>query len=550
MYAWQAEALRAWVEARTRGVIEAVTGTGKTMVGIAAAMDTLEAGGKVQVVVPTIELLRQWTVELRRSMPGKRIGQLGDGKQSEWRSADIIVSVVNSARMYDLGRPSPGSLLIADECHRYGSAANARALDDRFPRRLGLSATYARSDEGNAEFLDPYFGDTCFRMDYRRAIADEVTAHFKVALVAVRFAPGEREAYDEANRVTYEAQRWLISGGHVREEPFGEFMKDVARLAQGEHGRATWKARSFLSNFTERRRILAESLAKRVHLTHLLPALAGADRSIVFTQTIEAAEDAVRVMKVGRLNAEAIHSRLAPEHRRRVLARFAQGQLHVIAAPQVLDEGVDVPAADLAVILAASRTQRQMIQRMGRVLRRKDDGRLARFVVLYVEGSSEDPAGGAHSDFLNEIVDVADEVANFKAGTATSTICAFLNDLTPAKPQGPPRMAGPIAGQRSAGANSATASSKASVVVSASPITSPAKTAPAQPRVARAATSKKKQSREVQAEDVSVSCVGARRSDRLRLAHGWQTYLADGDDAETAPSDLSEGWHGTEQATR
>jgi len=424
-----------------RGVVEAVTGTGKTMVGIAATIEALRDGGKVQIVVPTVELLRQWTVNLSRWLPPGQVGQLGDGEYADWKSKDVIVSVINSARRYDLGSPGRNALLVADECHRYGSVSNALALDERFDRRLGLSATYARADDGNATYLEPYFGDTCFRMDYRRAIADEVTAHFKVALVGVPFAPGERERYDEANSAAWEAQKWLIERGYAAEEPFGEFMKDVSTLAQGEHGRATWKARSFLSNFTERRRILAESPLKREYLAKLLPALGAADRSIIFTQTVEAAGDAVSVINASQFKAEAIHSKMGSDDRRKVLARFASGQLRIISAPQVLDEGVDVPAADLAVILSASRTRRQMIQRMGRVLRRKDDGRLARFVVMYVEGSSEDPALGAHADFLDDITDVADKVAEFKVGSHGRDICAFLNDYLPDRPQGSPRMA-------------------------------------------------------------------------------------------------------------
>ena len=82
----------------------------------------------------------------------------------------------------------------------------------------------------------------------------------------------------------------------------------------------------------------------------------------------------------------------------------------MISAPQVLDEGIDVPAADLAIILAASRSRRQMIQRMGRVLRRKPDGRRAQFVVVSVDGTVEDPALGAHATFLDEITNVADDI--------------------------------------------------------------------------------------------------------------------------------------------
>ena len=74
----------------------------------------------------------------------------------------------------------------------------------------------------------------------------------------------------------------------------------------------------------------------------------------------------------------------------------------------ILDEGVDLPAAHLGIILAASQSRRQMVQRMGRVLRRKADGRFARFVIAYVVGTSEDPGEGAHGAFLEDINDVAD----------------------------------------------------------------------------------------------------------------------------------------------
>jgi superfamily II DNA or RNA helicase len=112
-----------------------------------------------------------------------------------------------------------------------------------------------------------------------------------------------------------------------------------------------------------------------------------------------------------------------------VLRRFAEGDLQVISAPRVLDEGVDVPEADLAVIIGASRSRRQMIQRMGRVLRRKPDHRRARFAVLYVESTIEDPAQGAQETFLEEITEVADEVRPF--GSASGTFDAAVEFLRP-----------------------------------------------------------------------------------------------------------------------
>jgi Helicase conserved C-terminal domain len=116
------------------------------------------------------------------------------------------------------------------------------------------------------------------------------------------------------------------------------------------------------------------------------------------------------------LRAGAMHSSLPARARAEVFDLFATGELQVLAAPRVLDEGVDVPAADVAVIIGASRSRRQIVQRMGRVLRRKADGRHARFVVVFVEDSVEDPSSGAHETFLDEVVNVAEGVSRLRIG--------------------------------------------------------------------------------------------------------------------------------------
>lgn len=100
--------------------------------------------------------------------------------------------------------------------------------------------------------------------------------------------------------------------------------------------------------------------------------------------------------------------------------------MKAIVAPRLLDEGVDVPEADLGVIVAASQQRRQMVQRMGRVLRRKQDGRAARFVIIFVEDTSEDPDGHAHETFLNEILDVAEDIQRFSPDRDAEALNAFL----------------------------------------------------------------------------------------------------------------------------
>jgi superfamily II DNA or RNA helicase len=421
------EALEAWRRQGSRGVVEAVTGTGKTRLGVAAIAAELATGGQGVVLVPTRELLGQWEDALVGSLPrGVRVGLLGDGGQGSLGRDDVLVAVVNSARE-GLRPRRPGGVLVADECHRYASECNRLALGSAFPRRLGLTATLARPDDGHTTWLAPYFGETCFRMGYRRAMQDGVMARFALALVGVRFSPEERDRYDELSLEMRLRRAKLLHQGLVREDPVGAFLQDVARLAQGDDDDAAL-ARGYLGAMQERRHLLAETPAKGEALRSLEGAFRGAERALVFTLGIAAAEQAARDLRALGLTAEALHSGLDRAARRSVLARFASGDVRVATAPQVLDEGIDVPAADLAVVLAASRSRRQMTQRMGRVLRRKPDGRLARFGVVFVEGTIEDPATGAHEGFLDEVTAVADRQERFSSRAEVGAVSAFLAD--------------------------------------------------------------------------------------------------------------------------
>lgn len=436
LYAWQAEALAAWVQRGRRGVVEAVTGTGKTMVGVAAVLDRLGTRGQALVLVPTKELQRQWTGVLRELLPrGTLVGELGDGGTGSLTTHDVLVAIVNTLRSADARPIRPHGLLVADECHRYASALNRLALDPRFDRRLGLSATYARDDDGHLTWLDPYFGGSCYQLGYRRAIGDGVAARVAVALVGVRFEPWERADYEELTEVMRVAAVRLTERYGVPREPYSAFMREVNALADGARDQAPASlARRYRSAVTQRRRLLAEATGKADTLQTLAPAIRAADRTIVFTQSIAASEEVARRLAGRGIQAGVIHSGLPAKLRRDVLHRFASGAIPAVSAPRVLDEGVDVPAADLAVIVGASRSRRQMVQRMGRVLRRKSDGRLARLAVLFVEGTVEDPAAGAHEGFLGEVTQVADAVRRFPADMPAADVVRFLSATKSAAP--------------------------------------------------------------------------------------------------------------------
>ena len=327
-------------------------------------------------------------------------------------SDDLVIAVVNSARDGDLSPRRPGGLLIADECHRYASSENRRALHDTFPRRLGLSATFARPDDGHLAWLMPYFGSVCYRLGYERARNDGVIAPFDVTLVSLEFTNEERAVYDEQTVAMSKAAAELIARFYLPTEPIGAFMAAMSALARAD-GPGSIPARRYLAAIQERRRVLDDAEAKVELLRQLAPAIAGADRTLVFTSSIAAAERATGVLGGLGVPTAAVHSDHPSAVRRERMAGFRDGRFVALVAPQVLDEGIDVPAADLAIVLGASRSRRQMVQRMGRVVRRKPDGRRARFVIGYIRETVEDPDFGAHELFLDEVRAVATRVTTY-----------------------------------------------------------------------------------------------------------------------------------------
>ena len=136
-------------------------------------------------------------------------------------------------------------------------------------------------------------------------------------------------------------------------------------------------------------------------------AISDADRTLIFTQSIKSANAIAAELIEHGVAAAPHHSEIDMTQRDDILRQFAEGELTVLVSVQTLEEGVDVPDADLAIIVASSKQRRQMVQRMGRVLRRKSDGRDARFIILFVALTDEDPRLGAHETFVDELIDVA-----------------------------------------------------------------------------------------------------------------------------------------------
>lgn len=431
---WQAEALAVWT-ATGRGVVEAVTGAGKTRLALATVRLVVERGGGVLVLVPGLALQDQWVGELAAILPRDAIGRLGGGSDDDLDRHRVVVATPQSAAGLPLDPPAGvPSLLVADEAHRLAAPTWAGALRPTFALRLALTATFEREDEGVADVLEPYFGGVVHRYGYAEAARDGVIAPFDVTLVGVPLTATERVRHDELDARVRRLTSALAATGVLPRAP-RELLRALAAMVAeaergGRDGPQVRAAREYLAVVRERRTVAAGAARKRDAVAALAPALVG-HRTLAFTDTVAEAEDVASLLRTGGVPAAAVHGGLdAPERRRRISA-FAHGRLRALVAARVLDEGVDLPDADVALALSAFRTRRHLVQRLGRVLRRKEDGRAAHLILLHATGTLEDPERGGHHGFLAQVDGVARRRRDVRLTASTPDPAADVVDLGP-----------------------------------------------------------------------------------------------------------------------
>ncbi len=441
LYPWQQEALKSWHHNARRGVVEAVTGSGKTRVGVAAAFEAVRQGIKVLILVPTAELQRQWLESLKRDLPKATRGALGGGRTDTLDNVDILVAIVHSASNRQTLRSHKAGLIIADECHRYAAPMFAGALQEQYAWRLGLTATYERSDGEHENALTPYFGGVIYTLWYDRALKDQVIAPFDIALVGVELTDGEQVQYADYSEVLLETGRNLENYAGIPRRPFAHFIAAVSALAASDSAsREAMLARKYVRAMASRLTLLADAKKKYHALAALKGTVDGSRGTLVFTQTQDSARRAEALYTAMGSRASAIFSGMAKEERKQGMDDFRSGASQILAAPRLLDEGIDVPEADLGIIVAANRSQRQMVQRLGRVIRKKDDGRVGRLVVLYSKGTVEDPDVQGE-EFLGRVLPFARNVEFFDIEQDLARIEEYLRypelPLKPVVPTAP-----------------------------------------------------------------------------------------------------------------
>jgi superfamily II DNA or RNA helicase len=352
---FQTEALRAWRDADGRGVVVLPTGAGKTHVAV-LAIDAMRRS--TLVVAPTLDLVRQWYDLLRATFPVP-VGVVGGGDHDV---QPITVTTYDSAYLHMEHLGARFGLVVFDECHHLpGPTYALSARLSTAPYRLGLTATPERADGRDAE-LEALVGPTVYRRDIGE-LAGEYLAEYETVQVDVELEPDERAEHD-AERALYLAfvQKNGIRLGSPR--GFGEF---VMRSAQSMEGRRAMRA------YRRQRELGFAASGKLAYVEHLLDRHRD-DRALLFTQ-----DNATAYRVARRFLVPVITHQTKVTERSDILASFTAGKYAAIVTSKVLNEGVDVQEANVAVVLSGSGSVREHVQRLGRILRKRD----GKHAVLY-----------------------------------------------------------------------------------------------------------------------------------------------------------------------
>jgi superfamily II DNA or RNA helicase len=361
---YQHAALAAWRAAGYRGVVVLPTGAGKTLVAHLAIDDRKRA---TLVVTPTLDLVRQWHDGLGATF-GTEIGIVGGG---DYLVRPLTVTTYDSAYLHMENLGNRFGLVVFDECHHL--PGESYALGARLclaPFRLGLTATPERTD-GRDGLIDELVGPIVYRKDIVE-LAGEYLADYETVRVSVDLAPAERAEY-ERERAIY--RQFVGDNGIVMQSPRG-FSDFIIRSSRTEEGR-----RAFFA-YRRQREIAFTAPAKLDYLERLLHQHRR-DRTIVFTQ-----DNATVYLLSRRFLIPAITHHTKVSERSAILAGFARGELTALATSRVLNEGVDIPEANVAIVMSGSGSVREHVQRLGRILRKRA-GKRALLYELVTGGTSE-----------------------------------------------------------------------------------------------------------------------------------------------------------------
>lgn len=362
---YQLEAIENWCLEKM-GSIVLPTGAGKTIIGL----KIIEiVNSPTLIIVPTLDLIKQWTKILSRNFDIE-IGNIGGGIEN---IRPITVSTYDSAYIKAPWIGNKFLLIVFDEVHHL-PAPSYRLIAETFvaPYRLGLTATIEREDHLEQDF--PYLiGKSTFQITAKELAENKYLADYVIERKKTFMSSEEYLKYKES-MTTYHTCLKKIGLKMNSNNAFKRLImmstnNTMARRALVARNNAIDIALNSTSKMDEIRKILGEN--KDI-------------KTIIFTQHNKLVYEISNDFLI-----PFITHKSSKEEREDVLTGFKDGRYKAIVTSKVLDEGIDVPDAQLGILVSGTGSSREFIQRLGRLLRPKNDNNEARLIEIVSSGTSE-----------------------------------------------------------------------------------------------------------------------------------------------------------------
>ena len=375
---YQQKAMDKWAASSMRGCVVLPTGAGKTAIGLKAIE---MANAATLVVVPTIDLMEQWVENLSKHLKQKKgesgrtneensqndierhVGCLGGGKED---IQAITVATYDSAYLRASYIGNQFKLVIFDEVHHL-PAPGYRLIAEQMiaPYRLGLTATIERED-GLHEQIPRLVGGIVFHLGPGDLSESRHLARFEIERRQVSLTLEEQKDYARS---------------------YSQFTSSLAKLGLKVPSMHNLRRLIMMSNKNRiaREGLLARNKANEIALNSKskiaeLENILGENRgtkTIIFTQNNKMVYDISDKFLI-----PLITYKTAKDERHDVLEGFRSGRYNAVVTSRVLDEGIDVPDAELGIIVSGTGSGRELIQRLGRLLRPKQDEKKAKLIEL------------------------------------------------------------------------------------------------------------------------------------------------------------------------
>ena len=416
---YQIQAIQAWENNGCRGIWSMATGTGKTITALNAISDKVSLYGVVIIVVPGQDLVDQWSLVVNRYGFSKNIVKCYS-ENSKWRKhaaksllqlhlrsndrrAPYLITTAATAISDDFQKiiyliPNNQILLVGDEVHRLGARSWQKVFS--IPAnlgRLGLSATPSRQwDREGTQAINQYFGGKVFEYNLQDALRDQWLCPYSYHIRLVGMTTNERGEYLEFS----DKIRVMLLALAKKYGMSSIDFQEIVRLQKAE-GSNQLELLLF-----ERANIIKAADGKIA----ILKELAG-DRNVsscmVYCSDENQVSECLQILEIeGRKCIGFTSGRLANYDREKILKDFESGVYDFIVAIKCLDEGIDIPNTKNALIMASSKTEREWIQRRGRLLRKSPGKEKATIFDCVVVPSRVDEDGSILDSVLSTEVSI------------------------------------------------------------------------------------------------------------------------------------------------